>query len=134
MTYCPHCGNPTDEAGEHAPEEVAARTMSRAEVEIAKINADKEIRLAKIAAGSMEHADDARVEEAILAPEPEVVTEPDPGPAIVVEQHAEDIDGGEVHEQADESSEEVAEAPPEEGENHEDTGRRGGYGSKLWYG
>lgn len=133
MPYCPHCGNPTEEAPATA-EEAAVRTASRAEVEIAQINADRDIKLARISAGAAEHADDARVEEAIVTPPAEIVPAAGPEPQIVVEQHAEDIDGGEVHEQADSSSEEVAEAPPEEGENHEDTGRRSGYGSRLWYG
>jgi hypothetical protein len=100
MAYCPNCGN---EIENHDPEvmearaaEHAARDADRAAVEIEKIRADKEIRLARIAAGiadaerdqELAHAE-GRAEgmaEVVSAgvPDPEPIPDPEPVEPIVI--------------------------------------------------
>lgn len=96
--YCPECGNHLDrEEEETAREETQqAEEAARADIEIERIRADKEIRLAKIAAGMQDAERDqelareqGKVEgmEAIIdAATPEPETEPDPEPVIIEDQ------------------------------------------------
>src|SRR5579859_3945569 len=95
--YCTHCGNPIAEsdpaeaAADAAAEtagalEGAAEATSTSEVEIARINADKEITLAKIEKGILAEAIEAQVaEDAVKADLLEQVLEPpEPEPVPVV--------------------------------------------------
>ena len=90
--YCPFCG---DHHGGETPAEAAAdevietaAEVTSAEVRIAEINADRDVKLARINAGMMDHDRDveaARTEgkvealEEVIAPEPQ----PDPAPIII---------------------------------------------------
>lgn len=103
MPYCQHCGNPVAdeaEAEEHAAEEAAdaaenvAETVSTSEVEIARINADRDVTLAKIEKGILSEANEAAAEENAVKAEilDDVLTppEPEPVPVVVEESPAEE--------------------------------------------
>jgi hypothetical protein len=110
MPYCPGCGNEVEQ-----PVIIAASTGAEAvnaEVEIARINAERDIQVAKITARQDRDWNETRVEVAeletaaevasasaeaevigaILAtdPEPAEDTEPEPEPLIVTEPPADD--------------------------------------------
>jgi|SRR5579859_1744029 len=109
MPYCPDCGHihpaggaaPEAEAEAIAAEEAAgaaegvAETVSTAEVEIARIQADRDVTLAKIEKGIIAQEIEARETENevkaellddVLAP-----PEPEPVPVVVEEAPAEEI-------------------------------------------
>jgi hypothetical protein len=110
MPYCQHCGNEVD----HLPETGTATEAVSAEIQVAKINAEKEIELAKINARMDRNWNETRVEVAeveaeaevaaaeataevigeVLAAETETVTEEEP-PAEPIIVTAEPDDGGE---------------------------------------
>lgn len=96
--YCQHCGNqvadadPAEAAADAAAEtagalEGAAESASTAEVEIARINADRDVTLAKIDKGMLGEALEAQVaEDAVKADLLDQVlepSEPEPVPVIV---------------------------------------------------
>ena len=109
--YCPMCGAVHGgEAEAEAIAEVAAvEEVSRADVEIARINADRDIRLARINAGVLDQERDAELAHAegkaegvvetleTLAPDPEpapvvVEADPEPEPELVPEVPAPPVD------------------------------------------
>jgi hypothetical protein len=89
--YCPYCGvgHGGESEQEAAPIVVEDNTVTPAEVEIARINADKEIRLAKIAAGVLDQERDedlARAEgraEGMAEAIDTLTPDPDPVPVMV---------------------------------------------------
>lgn len=95
--YCAHCGNPLPEAEGPAEDVtiVEAPEVNSAEVEIAKINADRDIRIARIGAGVVEseavvelaHAEGVAegLETAVAPPEP-----PPAEPVVVVDNNDEE--------------------------------------------
>ena len=103
MPYCQHCGGPLAEA-EPAPEIIETiPATNAAEVEIARIQAERDIRLAKIAAGTIDAEQEIAVAEAearadaaeavveILAPEPD----PAPEPIVITDDgDGDDLDDG----------------------------------------
>ncbi len=96
--YCTHCGNPVaDDPAAAAEVEAAAETAgalegaaestATAEVEIARINADRDVTLAKIEKGILENMTEAQVaEDAVKADLLDQVlepSEPEPVPVVV---------------------------------------------------
>jgi hypothetical protein len=51
MTYCTHCGNPVAEETAEPDVVVEAEHTESADVEIARITADRDVKIAKISAG-----------------------------------------------------------------------------------
>lgn len=119
--YCAHCGNalPEGEAAEvHAEAEaIEVAEVASAEVRIAEINAERDIKLARISAGIIDAGRDtelARAEgkaeafEEVLAPEPADAPEPQ---VVVVDAPAEDappVDDTDVPENDHHNTEQVA--------------------------
>jgi hypothetical protein len=91
--YCPFCGQHHGgelPATEPEAEAVIASEITSADVRIAEINADKEIKLAKIAAGMIDAERDAELARAegkadalekVITPEPE----PEPEPVVITD-------------------------------------------------
>jgi hypothetical protein len=105
--YCQHCGNalPEVEAVEAEAEAGAVEvdTIASADVEIAKINAQRDVQLARIAAGAVDvdqavdlaHAEG--IAEGIVAASAPPDAEGDPAPPVevIVPEGAGDADGAE---------------------------------------
>jgi len=103
--YCSNCGAPVPEVAAVTDSEDAAEAVVAADVEIARINADRDIRLAQIGAGVEKHvateyagaeaaAAEAKADvlDDILAPD-----EPPPGDVtIVVDDGGDGGDGGDA--------------------------------------
>ena len=103
--YCSHCGNPLHEDAAEAEVEAAgetadaaegvAETVSTAEVEIARIQAERDITLAKIERGII--AQEIEAETAVDAAKAEILDdvlsppEPEPVPVVEVDTPAEEI-------------------------------------------
>jgi hypothetical protein len=133
MMYCSHCGNPVEhETPVEAEAESVAEVVS-ADVEIARINADKEIKLAQIGARVEEHvsevdqAADLAHAEGVAEGMAEVITPPEPetpeSPVIVVEDNP-DTETPEITPPLAEDSSEPSEPKSE----------RHGYGNAGWFG
>jgi hypothetical protein len=125
--YCPHCGNALSEEPA-ATEQETVETITSSEVEVARINADRDVTLAKIAAGTEKAVTEAQTDADLVAAVTEAETlgdvveqlspDPEPAPAapVVV------VDDG----QADEPA--PTDLPPAEPEHHEEpkqTSRKG---------
>jgi hypothetical protein len=137
--YCQHCGNPVEDQHEPTPEE-AAETVSRAEanasVEIARIEKEKEIALAKIAAGMVHQEQEvelAATEVALELTEDalEATQEPEPGddigsPVVIVSDSGDSEDSGDT------------ELPPADDEPSDSQpvteSKSRGYGNAAWFG
>jgi hypothetical protein len=129
MTYCTNCGN---DLGETLPEAIVdeAELVSRADVEIARINADRDIALAKLAAKVSEN--ELVVENAALGAAVEVLEDvvspdaPEPEPAEVIPVIV-DVDAG-----GDAVNEEDAgtDLAPGIDEEHHESKHRAGIG--MW--
>jgi hypothetical protein len=97
VPYCRECGSPMQEeevaavAVAEAAEATAegqvgaAAEIGGAEVRIAEINADKEIRLARIQAKMLDADNEAAVEQTVIAAEVAAETETDPEPVVMVD-------------------------------------------------
>jgi hypothetical protein len=137
MTYCTNCGSELPGDLDIAPDPVAE--AAHADVEVARIQADRDIKLARIQARMATEdlevevaADEATIavlENEVLAPAGDA-PEQDPGtPVTIVEAPA----------QVPEQPEEEAAAPPQ-GEHHEPASEPAGkssgsgYGSSAWFG
>lgn len=131
MAYCPDCGEQLhdcqvehpDPAAEAARAETkAAKTYTDAEVEVARLNADRDIAVAKIQAGIIK--DEVVVEAVVAEAEAEAVAEtlapPEPEPAPI------------VIEDAGESEPEPTDIPPAEDEPHQRQPHKVGLG--MWGG
>ena len=93
MSFCVECGadhHAADREPEAAAEVVEVHEVTSAEVEIEKIRAEKEIKLAKIAAGIADAERDqelahergkAEALESVITPDPE--PQPDPEPIVI---------------------------------------------------
>lgn len=127
--FCQHCGHELsapEEIEEHAAEEAAdaaenvAETVSSSEVEIARINADRDVTLARIEKGIMSEMTEAAAEENAVKAEilDEAMTPPEPEPVPVVVEDAP-------------AEEPVTEAPPPPAEESpEPAGKRN---SNPWW-
>jgi len=112
MAYCPNCGSEIEHEIKHeSPEEEEARLLSRAEIEIAKINADRDKYIARI---------NAKVDD-MLSPEPEPEAEPDAEPIVI------DSDGPAEEEPPVEAPPPADERPSEE--SHEPRKKK----SSSWF-
>jgi hypothetical protein len=135
--YCQHCGNPLAE-DDHVdtPEEAAekvARADAHASVEIAKIQKERDIALAKIASGAIDQ--EQSVEVAVAEAEAEIATD-----ALEAATAPEDPEPSTVIVNSDPAPEPEPEAAPlpepessPESESEPKTERHG-YGSPAWFG
>jgi predicted nucleic acid-binding Zn-ribbon protein len=135
MAYCPDCGEQVHSCApsEAGTEAKAVRQMSEAEIEIARINARRDVTLAKIAAGQT----DAEVEGDLAVAE--VLAETVVAEAAAEEEQAEEaspvviVDSGSGEPAADPDAELAP--PPAEHHHHEEKERgSAGYGSSAWFG
>lgn len=121
--YCPTCGidHHAEPVAEPEPVVVVDDTVTPAEVEIARIQAERDVKLAKIQAGVTEtvveaensHAEaKAEILDDLLTPEPE----PEAEPVIVVDAEAEAA----PEEPAEEAPPEVDDAEPAAAGNRRD--------------
>jgi hypothetical protein len=69
MPYCPNCGNPVDQL----PGTADVTEVVSAEVQIARINADRDIRLAELARSSDKDWNETRVEVARVEADADMV-------------------------------------------------------------
>jgi len=135
--YCQHCGN--EIAAQVTEEAAAVEEAVSAEVEIARINAEKEITLAKIAAKVTENVveNELVTENAALEAENEVLAEvAAPAEAAEIE-HTEPV--AVVIDNSDEVTEEASEQdlPPADHDSKgksESESNYSGYGSSWFYG
>lgn len=89
MSYCSSCGAAEPDAPAiiaENPEPEAAAELTRAEVEIAKIQAERDVKLARIGAG----IDDASRDQALARAQGEAgvlkdIITPDPAPVVVTD-------------------------------------------------
>lgn len=110
MTFCENCGAERHEAAE--PEVVVeAEHTESADVEIARITADRDVKIAKISAGMVE------TETAVELAHAEGVTE---GLEATVAPDEPAADAPPVVVLNDDQGEEMPEAPPEAEEHHEE--------------
>lgn len=70
MPYCPHCGNEV----EHVPGVAAVAETVSSEVEIARINAERDVKVAQINARQERDWNETRLEETKLETEAEVAS------------------------------------------------------------
>jgi hypothetical protein len=130
MSYCPECGAVRAEAESEPDVIVEAEHTEKPDVEIARIQADRDIKLAKITAGVAEtdqvaelaHAEGVAegMAEAIA---PEVSDQAPETPVIVVDDNPEP-----------EAPEIAPEPPTAESAPSEAKHERSGYGSNAWFG
>jgi hypothetical protein len=127
--YCPDCGlnHHLDDIAAEPEVTVVDNSVSPAEVEIAKITADKEIKLAKIAAGTFKEEMESELEslraelrgfkEGIdaVAPEPEPVEQPAP---VIIDAPDEPVD--------------QLPPPPEDTEEHHERKSKSNMSLGMW--
>ena len=115
MTYCSHCGNPLAEETAEPDVVVEAERTEKPDVEIARITADRDIKIAKIQARMSDTEDALEAEHALgvaegvteaLTPEPTA----DAPPVVVVNDDASD-DSPEPPPEAEETPHDEPHAP-----------------------